>query len=71
MLNSREPRSRSSKCRIDQSTRMIRPKHSVLAAIFSLATNAALRCERRLAILERSENAKRCKSLLNALLGRT
>ncbi|MDF5462188.1 hypothetical protein P3710_24620, partial [Vibrio parahaemolyticus] len=28
---------------IDQSTRMIRPKHSVLAAIFSLATNAALR----------------------------
>ncbi|MGR5293600.1 hypothetical protein ACPV4U_24810, partial [Vibrio alginolyticus] len=33
-----------------------------------LATNAALRCERRLAILERSETAKRCESLLNALL---
>ncbi len=30
--------------------------------------NAALRCEQRLAILERSENAKRCESLLNALL---
>ncbi len=30
--------------------------------------NAALRCERRLAILERSESAKRCESLLNALL---
>lgn len=30
--------------------------------------NAALRCERRLAILERSETAKRCESLLNALL---
>ena len=33
-----------------------------------MQTNAALRCERRLAILERSENAKRCESLLNALL---
>ena len=32
------------------------------------AYNAALRCERRLAILERSETAKRCESLLNALL---
>ncbi len=32
------------------------------------AYNAALRCERRLAILERSESAKRCESLLNALL---
>ncbi len=32
------------------------------------AHNAALRCERRLAILERSETAKRCESLLNALL---
>ena len=32
------------------------------------AHNAALRCERRLAILERSENAKRRESLLNALL---
>ncbi len=31
-------------------------------------SNAALRCERRLAILERSETAKRCESLLNALL---
>ncbi|OQK50674.1 hypothetical protein XM75_c11583 [Vibrio vulnificus] len=30
--------------------------------------NAALRCERRLVILERSETAKRCESLLNALL---
>jgi len=30
--------------------------------------NGALRCERRLAILERSETAKRCESLLNALL---
>ncbi|MDE1298343.1 hypothetical protein, partial [Vibrio aestuarianus] len=30
--------------------------------------NAALRCEQRLATLERSENAKRCESLLNALL---
>ncbi|MGL0957812.1 hypothetical protein ACSTEP_22795, partial [Vibrio vulnificus] len=30
--------------------------------------NAALRCEQRLAILERSETAKRCESLLNALL---
>ncbi|OQS93424.1 hypothetical protein EM58_022955, partial [Vibrio parahaemolyticus 98-513-F52] len=47
MLYSREPRSRSSKCRIDQSTRTIRPKHSVLAAIFSLATNALLRGEQR------------------------
>ena len=33
-----------------------------------LTANAALRCERRLAILERSETAKRCESLLNALL---
>jgi hypothetical protein len=33
-----------------------------------LTANAALRCEQRLAILERSENAKRCESLLNALL---
>ncbi|MCX8890545.1 hypothetical protein NOK91_25755, partial [Vibrio parahaemolyticus] len=32
------------------------------------AHNAALRCEQRLAILERSESAKRCESLLNALL---
>ena len=32
--------------------------------------NAALRCERRLAILERSENAKRYELLLNALLGK-
>ncbi|WP_337959419.1 hypothetical protein, partial [Vibrio parahaemolyticus] len=47
----------------------ISPKHSALAAFSSLATNAALRCERRLAILERSETAKRCESLLNALLG--
>ncbi len=31
--------------------------------------NAALRCELRSAILERSENAERCESLLNALLG--
>ncbi len=30
--------------------------------------NAALRCELRSAILERSENAERCESLLNALL---
>ncbi len=30
--------------------------------------NAALRCEQRLAILDRSETAKRCESLLNALL---
>ncbi len=37
--------------------------------IRSLAHNAALRCEQRLAILERSETAKRCESLLNALLG--
>ncbi|MDE1348506.1 hypothetical protein, partial [Vibrio aestuarianus] len=37
--------------------------------ILSELHNAALRCERRLAILERSENAKRCESLLNALLG--
>ena len=36
--------------------------------IFSLRANAALRCERRLATLERSETAKRCESLLNALL---
>ncbi|EGR1579766.1 hypothetical protein D0D70_25550 [Vibrio parahaemolyticus] len=34
-----------------------------------MATNAALRCEQRLATLERSETAKRCESLLNALLG--
>ncbi len=47
----------------------ISPKHSTLGTFFSLATNAALRCERRLAILERSETAKRCESLLNALLG--
>ena len=33
-----------------------------------MAYNAALRCEQRLAILERSETAKRCESLLNALL---
>ncbi len=33
-----------------------------------IAHNAALRCERRLAIHERSETAKRCESLLNALL---
>ncbi len=33
-----------------------------------LSANAALRCEQRLAILERSETAKRCESLLNALL---
>ncbi|EPJ0713657.1 hypothetical protein ACS8UU_004538, partial [Vibrio parahaemolyticus] len=39
-----------------------------IAAFFFLQTNAALRCERRLAILERSETAKRCESLLNALL---
>ncbi len=39
-----------------------------MAAFFLLQTNAALRCEQRLAILERSENAKRCESLLNALL---
>ena len=32
------------------------------------SSSAALRCERRLAILERSETAKRCESLLNALL---
>lgn len=32
--------------------------------------NAALRCERRLAILEQSETAKSCESLLNALLWR-
>ena len=36
--------------------------------IFRHSHNAALRCERRLAILERSETAKRCESLLNALL---
>ncbi|EGR0693863.1 hypothetical protein E2K20_24185 [Vibrio parahaemolyticus] len=46
-LNSHEPRSRSSKCRFEQSTLTIRPKHSVLAAFSSLATNAALRCEQR------------------------
>ncbi|RZV16263.1 hypothetical protein EOJ41_18380 [Vibrio alginolyticus] len=28
-----------------ESTRTIRPKHSVLAALSSLATNALLRCE--------------------------
>ncbi|EGR0400127.1 hypothetical protein FIM33_25110 [Vibrio parahaemolyticus] len=46
-LNFCEPRARSSKCKIEQSTRTIRPKHSVLAAFSSLATNAALRCEQR------------------------
>ncbi|TOF35307.1 hypothetical protein CGJ21_21525 [Vibrio parahaemolyticus] len=46
-LNFREPRSRSSKCRIKQSTRTIRPKHSGLAAFSSLATNAALSSEQR------------------------
>ncbi|WP_322114683.1 hypothetical protein, partial [Vibrio parahaemolyticus] len=46
-LNFREPRSRSSKCKIEQSTRAIRPKHSVLAAFSSLATNAALSGEQR------------------------
>ncbi|EGQ8112993.1 hypothetical protein I7107_004783 [Vibrio parahaemolyticus] len=46
----------------------ISPKNSALVTFSSLATNAALRCEQRLAILERSENAKRCESLLNALL---
>ncbi len=35
---------------------------------YANSPNAALRCERRLAILERSEIAKRCESLLNALL---
>jgi len=38
---------------------------------FDWALNAALRCERRLAILERSETAKRYESLLNALLAHT
>ncbi|WP_345774268.1 hypothetical protein, partial [Vibrio parahaemolyticus] len=33
--------------RIEQSTRTIKHKHSVLAAISSLATNALLRCEQR------------------------
>ena len=46
--------------------------NSLFLLIFALylhkSPNAALRCERRLAILERSENAKRCESLLNALL---
>ena len=32
--------------------------------------NALLRCERRLAILERSENAKCCESLLNTCYAR-
>lgn len=32
------------------------------------SASAALRCDARLAILERSENAKRKESLLNALL---
>ncbi len=41
---------------------------SHLGMIFTQRHNAALRCERRLAILERSESAKRCESLLNALL---
>ncbi|CAM2997474.1 hypothetical protein SHAM105786_15965 [Shewanella amazonensis] len=40
----------------------------LLAAVIHVVPNAALRCERRLAILERSETAKRCESLLNALL---
>ncbi|MDF4259684.1 hypothetical protein P7M41_25455, partial [Vibrio parahaemolyticus] len=31
------------------------------AAAATMQTNAALRCERRLAILERSETAKRCE----------
>ncbi|WP_218971507.1 hypothetical protein, partial [Vibrio parahaemolyticus] len=38
------------------------------AMLSSKFHNAALRCEQRLAILERSETAKRCESLLNALL---
>ncbi|PAO22075.1 hypothetical protein BTT97_25080, partial [Vibrio vulnificus] len=38
------------------------------ASMLDKVYNAALRCERRLAILERSETAKRCESLLNALL---
>ncbi|EGQ8166838.1 hypothetical protein FDE04_24830 [Vibrio parahaemolyticus] len=42
-----EPEVRSSKCKIEQSTRTIRPKHSVLAAFSSLATNAALSGEQR------------------------
>ncbi|WP_238105850.1 hypothetical protein, partial [Vibrio cincinnatiensis] len=41
---------------------------SIFSNIFHQKYNAALRCELRLAILERSENAKRCESLLNALL---
>ncbi|WP_217902111.1 hypothetical protein, partial [Vibrio aestuarianus] len=45
------------------------PKSFSPKLCFSLRKpNAALRCEQRLAILERSENAKRCESLLNALL---
>ncbi|WP_221886132.1 hypothetical protein, partial [Vibrio cholerae] len=42
--------------------------HFPLKPKLQLAYNAALRCDARLAILERSENAKRKESLLNALL---
>ncbi len=41
---------------------------TILLRTALLVPNAALRCEQRLAILERSETAKRCESLLNALL---
>ncbi|EGQ9939663.1 hypothetical protein FR272_21240 [Vibrio vulnificus] len=54
-----------------KNTRTLALKHSALVAFSSLATNAALRCELRSAILERSENAERCESLLNALLENT
>ncbi len=48
-LNFREPRARSSKFEVQNRAKHtnIRPKHSVLAAISSLATNALLRCEQR------------------------
>ncbi|MDF5517976.1 hypothetical protein P3700_26465, partial [Vibrio parahaemolyticus] len=47
---------------------MAKEKLEIWTKKFLTAPNAALRCEQRLAILELSETAKRCESLLNALL---
>ncbi len=65
-LNFCEPRSRSSKCRIAQNTRTIRPKHSVLAAIFSVATNSQLSSEQRTTNLSalRRKHKTHCKPKL-------
>ncbi|MGL1102439.1 hypothetical protein, partial [Vibrio vulnificus] len=55
-------------CRRAQNQQAEGAKKRYNQLIYVIKHNAALRCERRLAILERSETAKRCESLLNALL---